>query len=198
MSRDARSAIIHASWKLFRERGYDKTTVDEIIEKSNVAKGTFYHHFQGKSALLGTLSDIFDDKYRELELDLDPEQSAVEQIPALNWAMFGYIEQEIPVELLSALLASQLNPGGDRSLVNQERYYFAIHRKLFAKGQDDGDISTDISVHDIVRLYAMAERSMLYDWCLHQGSQPLVGEPTRIVEELLQQYVIIRQPIPAT
>ena len=192
MPRDARSEIIHVSWKLFRERGYDKTTVDEIIAQSRIAKGTFYHHFQGKSALLGTLSDIFDDKYRELEVDLDPEQSVVGQIPALNLAMFRYIEQEIPVELFSALLASQLNPGGDRSLVNQERYYFAIHRKLFAKGQDDGDITRDISVHDMVRLYAMVERSMLYDWCLHQGSQPLVGEPTRIVEELFQRFVIRR------
>ena len=192
MSRDARSEIIHASWKLFRARGYDKTTVDEIIAQSNIAKGTFYHHFQGKSALLGTLSDIFDDKYRELEQDLDPAQSVAEQIPALNRAMFGYIEQEIPVELLSALLASQLNPGGDRSLVNQDRYYFGIHRKLIAKGQDDGDITRDVSVHDIVRLYAMAERSMLYDWCLHQASQPLVGEPTRIVEELFQRFVIRR------
>ncbi|MFT8986742.1 MAG: TetR/AcrR family transcriptional regulator [Bifidobacterium psychraerophilum] len=190
MARDARASIIHAAWDLFRAKGFEKTTVDEIIENAGTAKGTFYRHFQGKSALLGTLSDLFDDKYHELERQLDPDSSVVEQIGWLNVEFFDYIERSVPVELLSALLASQLNPRGDRSLVNQERYYFAIHRKLVARGQEHGEITTDISVHDIVRLYAIEERSMLYDWCLHQGAQPLVGEPTRIVAETLERFVI--------
>ncbi|MFT8705325.1 TetR/AcrR family transcriptional regulator [Bifidobacterium aquikefiricola] len=190
MVRDARASIIHAAWSLFRDKGFDKTTIDEIIEKAGTAKGTFYHHFQGKSALLGTLSDLFDDKYHELEHQLDPESSVVAQIKWLNVQFFDYIERSVPVEMLSALLASQLNPRGDRSLVNQKRYYFAIHRKLVSKGQENGEITTDTSAHDIVRLYAITERSMLYDWCLYQGSQPLVGEPTRIVAETLERYVI--------
>lgn len=189
MVRDARSSIIDASWELFKEKGYEKTTIDDIIEKAGIAKGTFYHHFQGKSALLGTLSDVFDEKYRELDATLDPEGTVAEQVRYLNVQMFGWIEQHVPVELLSAQLASQLNERGDRSLVNQDRFYSAIHRRLFARGQESGEITRDYSTHDIVRFYAMAERSMLYDWCLHQGSQPLVGEPTRIVAEVLSRFV---------
>ena len=56
MQRDARADIIHASWDLFRDKGFEGTTVDEIIDRAGIAKGTFYHHFQGKSSLLGTLS----------------------------------------------------------------------------------------------------------------------------------------------
>ncbi len=190
MPRDARDDIVHASWGLFRARGFRRTTVDDIIERAGIAKGTFYHHFRGKSALLGTLSDIFDDKYRELENDLDPSLSIVDQIKSLNVAMFTFIEGTVPVDLLRELLASQLSPRGDRSLVNQERYYFAIHRKLVARAQEAGELTSDLSVHDIVRLYAMAERSMLYDWCLHQGAQPLVGEPNRIVAGVLDQFVV--------
>ena len=189
MARDARGSIIDASWELFKEKGFEKTTIDDIIAKAGIAKGTFYHHFQGKSALLGTLSDVFDEQYREMDAELDPEGSVVEQIEYLNRRMFGWIEKHVPVELLSAQLASQLNERGDRSLVNQDRFYFAIHRKLVARGQDRGEITRDYSTHDIVRLYAMAERSMLYDWCLHQGAQPLVGEPTRIVAEVLSRFV---------
>lgn len=189
MVRDARANIIEASWNLFKEKGYEGTTIDDIIAKAGIAKGTFYHHFQGKSALLGTLSDVFDEHYRELDAELDPAGSPVKQIQYLNRRMFGYIEQHIPVDLLSAQLTSQLNERGDRSLVDQDRFYFAIHRKLVAKGQELGEITKDYSTHDIVRLYAMAERSMLYDWCLHQGSQPLVGEPTRIVAMVLSVFV---------
>lgn len=189
MARDARTSIIEASWSLFKEQGYGKTTIDDIIAKAGIAKGTFYHHFQGKSVLLGTLSDVFDEHYRELDATLDPNDSPAEQIRYLNQQMFGYIEQHIPVDLLSAQLASQLNVRGDRSLVDQDRFYFAIHRRLVAKGQEIGEITKDYSTHDIVRLYAMAERSMLYDWCLHQGSQPLVGEPTRIVAAVLSVFI---------
>ena len=190
MPRVAKAQIIHASWDLFREQGFENTTVDEIIARAGIAKGTFYHHFQGKSSLLGTLSVVLDEKYRELEHNLDPTLSVVEQIKTINREMFDYIEKNIPVELFRAQLSSQLNPRGDRSLLDNERYYFALHRKLVARGQDDGEITRDISVHDIVRYYAMAERSMMYDWCLHQGAQPLVGEPTRIVAGILDRFVI--------
>ena len=190
MPRVAKAQIIRASWDLFRERGFENTTVDEIIERAGIAKGTFYHHFQGKSSLLGTLSVVLDEKYRELEVDMDPSLTAVEQIRAINLQMFDYIENNIPVELFQAQMASQLNPRGDRSLLDNDRYYFALHRKLVAKGQENGEITRNVSVHDIVRYYTMAERSMMYDWCLHQGSQPLVGEPTQIVAQTLDRFVI--------
>lgn len=190
MPRDVRNDIVHASWELFRTQGFRHTTVDQIIDRAGIAKGTFYHHFHSKSMLLGTLSDVFDEKYRELEGNLDPDLSIVQQIKSLNVAMFTFIQDTVPVDLLRALLASQLSPRGDRSLVNQDRYYFAIHRTLVARGQEAGELTTDLSVHDIVRLYAMAERSMLYDWCLHQGAQPLVGEPNRIVAGILDQFVL--------
>ena len=181
MVRDARANIIEASWNLFKEKGYEGTTIDDIIAKAGIAKGTFYHHFQGKSALLGTLSDVFDEHYRELDAELDPAGSPVEQIQYLNRRMFGYIEQHIPVDLLSAQLTSQLNERGDRSLVDQDRFYFAIHRKLVAKGQELGEITKDYSTHDIVRLYAMAERSMLYDWCLHHAWKAMTTRRARSI-----------------
>lgn len=189
MPRDARNDIVHASWELFRTQGFRHTTVDQIIARAGIAKGTFYHHFQSKSKLLGALSDIFDDKYRKLETGLDQSLSIVDQIKSLNIAMFTFIQDTVPVDLLRELLASQLSPRGDRSLVNHDRYYFAIHRKFVARGQEAGEFTSDVSAHDIVRLYAMAERSMLYDWCLHQGAQPLVGEPNRIVAGVLDQFV---------
>ena len=38
----------------------------EIIELSHTSKGSFYHYFDGKDALLSTLSLLFDEKYEEL------------------------------------------------------------------------------------------------------------------------------------
>ena len=62
-SRDTKGKIISAAWELFYEQGYEETTVDEIVELSGTSKGSFYHYFESKDALLGTLSYMFDKKY---------------------------------------------------------------------------------------------------------------------------------------
>ena len=61
-----KSRIVKAAWSLFYKNGYDKTTVEDIIAASKTSKGTFYHYFKGKEALLNTMSDLFDEKYEEL------------------------------------------------------------------------------------------------------------------------------------
>lgn len=47
--------ILDAATKLFAERGYANTSVQAIIDAVGIAKGTFYHHFPTKEALLDPL-----------------------------------------------------------------------------------------------------------------------------------------------
>ena len=56
--RNTKGRIVSAAWKLFYEQGYDNTTVEDIIFESETSKGSFYHYFEGKDALLGSLSMI--------------------------------------------------------------------------------------------------------------------------------------------
>lgn len=42
---------------LFFQKGYDNTTVQDIIDTLGIAKGTFYHYFKSKDELLDTLVD---------------------------------------------------------------------------------------------------------------------------------------------
>lgn len=69
-TKNTKGKIISAAWKLFYDQGYDDTTIDEIIAESGTSKGSFYHYFDGKDALLGSLSYLFDEKYEELENQL--------------------------------------------------------------------------------------------------------------------------------
>ncbi len=43
-----KSEIIAAAMELFQQNGYEKTTVESIINKLGVAKGCFYHHYRSK------------------------------------------------------------------------------------------------------------------------------------------------------
>ena len=65
--RNTKGKIINAAWDLFYEQGYEDTTVEDIIAESGTSKGSFYHYFEGKDALLGSLSYIFDEEYEKLK-----------------------------------------------------------------------------------------------------------------------------------
>ena len=102
-ARNTRGKIVSAAWKLFYEQGYEDTTVEEIIALSGTSKGSFYHYFDGKDALLSTLSSLFDEKYEELMEKLTPEMTAMEQLLFLNQELFKMIEDSISLDLLARL-----------------------------------------------------------------------------------------------
>ena len=54
--RNTKARIVAAAWRLFYEQGYEDTTVEDIVFESETSKGSFYHYFEGKDALLGSLS----------------------------------------------------------------------------------------------------------------------------------------------
>lgn len=44
--------LLAAATRLFAERGYDRTSVQEIVEAAGVTKGALYHYFGSKDDLL--------------------------------------------------------------------------------------------------------------------------------------------------
>ena len=115
-ARNTRGKIVEAAWQLFYEQGYEDTTVEEIIESSHTSKGSFYHYFDGKDALLSTLSDLFDQKYLALQEDMDPAMPAMDKLLFLNRALFRMIENSVSMDLLARLLSTQLVTNGERHL----------------------------------------------------------------------------------
>ena len=172
-TRNTRGRIVSAAWKLFYEQGYEDTTVEEIIEQSHTSKGSFYHYFDGKDALLSTLSLLFDEKYEELRDTLDPDTPAMQQLLYLNAELFGMIENSISMELLARLLSTQLTTNGEKHLLDHSRVYYKLLRAIIAKGQEKGELTDRMSVSEMVKLYALSERALMYDWCLCGGEYSL-------------------------
>ncbi|NLA35987.1 MAG: TetR family transcriptional regulator [Actinobacteria bacterium] len=50
--RDTRDALATAAMELFEEQGFAATTIDDITERADVARRTFFRHFQSKEAVL--------------------------------------------------------------------------------------------------------------------------------------------------
>ena len=51
-STDSRHEILHAAAQLFRERGYDAASMNDLASALDLSKGALYHHFQSKDEIL--------------------------------------------------------------------------------------------------------------------------------------------------
>lgn len=189
--RDTKGRIISAAWQLFNRQGYEDTTIEEIVELSETSKGSFYHYFDSKDALLGTLSYMFDKKYEELMPTLDPAQNSMQKLLYLNHELFFMIETGIPCDLLARLLSTQLVTSSEKHLLDRKRTYFRVLREIISEGQERGEISSSHSTAEIVKAYALFERALLYDWCLCGGEYSLARYSDQILPGMLRPFEVL-------
>jgi len=173
MRKDTKKKIAKVAWQLFREKGYEQTTVDDIILRSGTSKGSFYNYYTSKDELLSGLSDVFDAWYEEIYPTIDPDMNSFDKLIFLCTNVHRKIEQEIPLELLSYLYSSQVKTKGNKHLLNTNRFYYKVVDLLIAEGQSRGQISTVETKQDIAKLYALCERAIIYDYCISEGRYAL-------------------------
>ena len=72
----SRNKILEASGALFAEKGFDATTMQDIMARSGLLKGAIYHHFKSKEEIMQVLGDKmffannpFDEIRKRTELD---------------------------------------------------------------------------------------------------------------------------------
>jgi AcrR family transcriptional regulator len=54
-----RDLLMESALDIFTEKGYDKTTIDDIVNRTGCGKGTFYRYFDNKEHLFEKLDEIF-------------------------------------------------------------------------------------------------------------------------------------------
>ena len=186
--RNTKGRIVSAAWKLFYQQGYDNTTVEEIIDESGTSRGSFYHYFEGKDALLSSLSYLFDEKYEELMDQITPDMDSFEALMFLNRELFAMIENSISLDLLARLYSSQLVTRGEKHLLDHNRTYYKLLRRIISEGQQKGQLTQEATVNEMVRVYTMCERALIYDWCLSEGSYSLTHYSRTMLPRFLASF----------
>lgn len=165
--------IVEAAWILFHEKGYENTTIDDILAASKTSKGSFYYYFDRKDALLDTLATIFDHEYGKLEKSMEPDWNSFDKLLFMNYEMHVFIEKNIELDLLASLYSTQLQSKGNSNLLDQNRMYYKLVTGIVEEGQKRGQITSEKSVREITKYYTLCERALVSDWCLHKGSYSL-------------------------
>ena len=75
-----REALARAAIRLFSERGYDETTVEEIASQANVSARTFFRYFKSKEDVIFFDSDELTETYRESLTTRLPGETLVDRV----------------------------------------------------------------------------------------------------------------------
>ncbi len=93
--------IIRAAEMLFCRNGYDATGIQEILDELHTSKGSFYHHFVSKEALLEEICRIrarssADDAVSLISGDMGP----IQKLNALFYAMIPFNGEKLSFLLM--------------------------------------------------------------------------------------------------
>lgn len=84
-----RREILVAARELFVKKGYEQTSVNDILKIVDIAKGTFYYYFTSKEEVLGAIIlDIVEEGARRAEMILKDKS-----IPLVNRIMMAIMAQ---------------------------------------------------------------------------------------------------------
>lgn len=136
----SRERILEAALRLFREFGYEGTSVTKIAQSAGMTPANLYWHFASKQDLLTeTLAGIYRRSFRELEESI-PDGDAVVRLSAYVRA---YVNEQL-TELREernfgyASLASSLPPEGKHHLLEFGRPYLQLLRQIIEQGIAEG------------------------------------------------------------
>lgn len=164
-----RQTIMDAAWDLFYKKGYENTTINDIIRQAGTSKGGFYYYFKAKDELLNSLYSFFDREYEKFYKTMDKSLNSLIQLKQLGQYVSYFIEGNVSPEFLCALYKSQLSNQTQENFLGTDRYYIKLVRKIIAEGQKKGEIRDDISVEKLAHHVLVIERGIFVDWCVQAG-----------------------------
>jgi AcrR family transcriptional regulator len=92
--RQTRKAILDAAIKLFSDKGFEETSIEELAREAGVGKGTIYGYFNTKQEIfLAFCEEEIEYVFSRLEKEGNPQAPLLDQIVFLSMCQFDFVTQ---------------------------------------------------------------------------------------------------------
>lgn len=166
---ETREKIFKVAVKLFRDRGFEATTVDDITERADVAKGTFFNYFPRKEAVLAYLSER-----RLVQAEQNAEAISAATRPARQNLIALYLhaasayaeDRELSRFVLNELMARAFAPSDDAGHGPRWR---ALTTRILEQARNAGELAPDLDLTRAESVLTGVYYAVVYSWanCLH-------------------------------
>jgi AcrR family transcriptional regulator len=109
-----RAELIDCAEQLFMAKGYERTTISDVIDATGLSKGAFYHHFRAKEDLLEAIAERFARQAIDaiMVVQGDERLNALERLNAVLTLSREWKVEHLPE--LKAMFTSMLRPENAR------------------------------------------------------------------------------------
>jgi AcrR family transcriptional regulator len=160
---ETKRKIFVAALELFHEKGFEHTTVDEITERADVAKGTFFNYFPHKQSVLAYLSEEWLERVEAQAAQ--PHRLATDRITGLFMAVASaYGENRTLAHLVVHAGMQQMVCPED---VESRNRLASLVRDAVREGQGSGEFRRDVEQGTIFLALAAAFMGTLLWWVGH-------------------------------
>jgi len=175
MLRDALLALIV-------ERGYDDLSVQDITEKADLRRATFYLHYADKNELLeAVLREIFDELVKELEPLIQSDALGGKTQVETFAVMYRHLEAN---KMLYRII---LGGHGGAAVARSIRQYLAGHVMVALKQLPSTQVSLPI---DVLANYMAGAELSLMTWWLESGEAYSVEKMAAMTQQLILKGVL--------
>lgn len=135
--------ILEVSKQLFLEKGYDNTTIQDIVDElGGLSKGAIYHHFKSKVEIMDALGDKMFSNNNPFEAV--KKRTDLNGLQKMKMAILLNQSDEAQVELTKQAIPLLKNPHVLARMVDANRRILCpLWLELIEEGQRDGSIHTE-------------------------------------------------------
>lgn len=176
--------ILDVSRRLFLEKGYDNTTIQDIVDElGGLTKGAIYHHFKSKEEILNALSN-------KLFLENNPfsavrDRTDLNGLQKIQEAMRLNQEDSERSALSSQAIPVLENPRILSGLMESNRNYLSpMLLELIEEGKKDGSIKTEYA-KELSELFPLLELWLMPS--LYPATESEMIHKLKFIQELFEQ-----------
>ena len=167
---ETRERLFRAAMKLFAERGFFETTVEDITDAADVGKGTFFNYFPSKEHVLGAFGEI---QRGKIEAALNEARASKTPFGVQFRHLGDALLEEpgrSPAFLRSAMIAHLSSDSVRKHLCGNLALARQKLAEFLALGQQRGEVRRDMEALELARGVQESFFGSMLLWCLHEGS----------------------------
>ena len=180
-----------AARDLFAEKGFEGTSVQDVVDRAGVTKGAMYHHFGSKEDLLFEIyARVLRMQLERLQAVAQGDAPVAERLSTAAADVVATTTENLSSMVIFFRSLHQLGPEKQRDVRAQRRRYHEAFRAIVVEGQEGGVFRAELDP-DLVVDYFFGAVHHLPTWWSPSGA--LSGTDVgRAFADLLLAGVVIR------
>jgi AcrR family transcriptional regulator len=169
--RKRRAEVLDAAARVFHEKGYDATTIQDIADEVGILKGSVYYYISSKEdVLFELLEEVHEAALQAVMEAVERDGDPLAKIHAFVETLSRFnADNQVRMGILLHDFRSLSEPRR-REIVRERDRYDRILRKLISEGQEQGTICQDID-GKLAALAIMGMINTIYQWYRPAGGK---------------------------